>query len=99
MSEPDEPRQRWYAWAIAEGLQPHAEVAAEAALDLLAAGASVPAAVAAADIAASRGWAMRVAQRSSELGWIQSVIDVLKLQGAPSELVDRYQSRHAAVNA
>ena len=99
MSEQDEPRRRWYAWAIAEGLQPHAEVAAEAALDLLAAGATVPAAVAAAYIAASRGGEMSAAQLSSELAWIQSVIDDLKLQGAPSELVDRYQSRHAAVNA
>src|SRR6202158_926340 len=99
MSEQDEPRRRWYAWAIAEGLQPHAEVAAEAALDLLAAGATVPAAVAAAYIAASRGGEMSAAQLSSELAWIQSVIDDLKLQGAPSERVYRYQSRHAPVNA
>src|SRR6266851_5063220 len=99
MSEQDEPARRWYAWAIAEGLQPHAEVAAEAALDLLRTGASVPAAVIAAYIAASRGSEMHAEQLSSELKWIQSVIEDLKLQGAPSELVDRYQSRQVAVNA
>ena len=99
MSEQPEPRARWYAWAIAEGLQPHAEVAAEAALDLLGTGASVHAAVAAANIAASRGSAMHAAQLQAELAWIQSVIDDLKLQQAPSELVDRYQSRHVATNA
>src|SRR5260370_1145660 len=55
MSEQDETARRWYAWAIAEGLQPHAAVAAEAALDLLKTGASVPSAVIAAYLAASRG--------------------------------------------
>src|SRR5712664_2114899 len=99
MSEQDEPARRWYAWAVAEGLQPHAEVAAEAALDLLRTGASVPAAVIAAYIAASRGSEMHAEQLSSELKWIQSVIEDLKLQGAPSELVDRYRSRQVAVNA
>src|ERR1700682_3953624 len=99
MAEQDEPRRRWYAWAVAASLQPHAEVAAEAARDLLATGASMPAAIAAAYIAASRGGAMQAAQLQAELAWIQSVIDDLKRQDAPTELVDRYQSRHVAANA
>jgi len=99
MSEQGEPLGRWHEWAISEGLQPHAEVATEAALNLLRTGASVPAAVAAAYIAASRGSAIHAAQLQTELAWIQSVIDDLTLQDAPVALVDRYQSRHAATNA
>ena len=99
ISDQSDTRERWHAWAVTAGLHPHAEAAAEAALDLLSTGATMPAAVAAAYIAASRGTQAHVAQLRAELAWIQSVIDDLKLHDAPSDLVDRYRARHVAANA
>jgi hypothetical protein len=99
MSEQQDPHERWYAWAVGAGLQPHAEVAAQAALGLLGTGASVPAAVAAAYVAASHGSPTHAMQLQGEATWIQSVIADLKLQDAPAELVDRYESRRVAVKA
>jgi hypothetical protein len=95
--ERDESIQRWHAWAVSAGLEPHAEVATQAAIAILHTGASVPAAVSAANIAASHGTEAHNTQLQAELEWIKSVIDDLERQQAPAWLVDRYRSRHAAV--
>jgi hypothetical protein len=93
----DESSRRWLAWAASAGLEPHAEVAARAAIDLLRTGASVAAAIAAAHIAASRGDVTHRAQLQAELDWIRSVLEDLQRQQVPAWLVDRYRARHGAV--
>jgi hypothetical protein len=95
----DEARRLWREWARSIGPAHLAELAAQAAIDLLQTGASVPSAVAAAHIAASIGTVRDAGQLQAELAWIQSVIDDLERQGAPKTLVDRYRTRHAAVSA
>src|ERR1700687_2511240 len=90
----DEARRLWREWARSIGPAHLAELAPQAAIDLLQPGASVPSAVAAAHIAASIGTVRDAGQLQAELAWIQSVIDDLERQGAPKTLVDRYRTRH-----
>ena len=90
---------QWHEWARGQLLEPHTAEAAEAALRLLRHGATTPAAMAAARIAARRGTLADLKQLEGERTWIQSVIEDLGRAGAPVDLIARYSARRAEVEA
>ena len=87
--------EQWRRWARDQGLEP-ADEAADAALRVLAAGASVVAAAAAARVAARRHTASDVNGLRQELTWIESVVSDLEVHGTP-DVVEHYRRRRDAV--